>query len=720
MGKKKKSKIKGQKLSRSRLKKALLSYLRNHDSKAYSARQLVKKLKIANNKYDVQDQLDFLEQKGHVYRIHEIRYGAGDMKKRKLNRKPKIYEGIVDKTRSGSAFIICDNLVQDIYVSASKLSHALDGDRVSVQVEKWGANRPQGKVLKIIERARNQFIGIYHQFKRTGIVVLDSDNIPFDIFIHPDNVNEAADGEKVIVKVTDWQITQSKSPAGQIVEILGASGSHDIEMKAILVEEGFNLSFPDDVKRELKALNGSISKQEIQTRRDCRPVPTFTIDPEDAKDFDDALSFRRLQNGNVEVGVHIADVTHYVRPGTALDKEALERSTSVYLVDRVLPMLPEKLSNELCSLRPNEDSLCFSAIFEIDENNHVIKRWFGKTIIHSDHRFSYEMAQGVLDKGSGPFLEELKHLNKIATAFRKRRMKNGSLMFETDEVRFQLDEHGVPIEIFVKERGESHLLIEDLMLLANREVATYMAKKGKGQEVPFVYRIHDLPDPQKLAELALFAKELGFEMKVDTPRQVPKSFNALARAAEECEALKILEPIAIRTMAKAEYHTINIGHYGLAFAHYAHFTSPIRRYADVLVHRILEENLRAIKRYDREELQKKCSHISSQERKAQKAERNSIKYKQAEYLEKHVGEVFEGYVTGLIDRGIFVQLKEIMAEGLVGFDKFSEPFDLDEGRLRATGRKTGRMIKMGDQVIVRILGADPSKRQIELQMVRHG
>jgi ribonuclease R len=449
-------------------------------------------------------------------------------------------------------------------------------------------------------------------------------------------------------------------------------------------------------------------------------VPTFTIDPEDAKDFDDALSFRWLQNGNAEVGVHIADVTHYVRPGTALDKEALERSTSVYLVDRVLPMLPEKLSNELCSLRPNEDSLCFSAIFEIDDNSHVVKRWFGKTIIHSDHRFSYEMAQEVMDKGSGPFSKELKHLNKIATVLRKRRMKNGSLMFETDEVRFQLDEHGVPIEIFVKERGESHLLIEDLMLLANREVATYMSKKGKGKEVPFVYRIHDLPDPQKLAELALFAKELGFEMKVDTPRQVPKSFNALARAAEECEALKILEPIAIRTMAKAEYHTTNIGHYGLAFAHYTHFTSPIRRYADVLVHRILEENLRAIKRYDREELQKKCSHISSQERKAQKAERNSIKFKQAEYLEKHVGEVFEGYVTGLIDRGIFVQLKEIMAEGLVGFDKFSEPFDLDESRLRATGRKTGQLIKMGDQVIVRILGADPSKRQIELQMIRHG
>lgn len=715
MTKRRTSKTKGQKLSTPKLRQVILAHLQRSNSKPVSARQLLKKLKIANNKNDVEKVLGALMKEGKI--LHDSRDGYFVKGKGRSKSKSAQLEGIVDMTRSGSAFILVDGRDEDVFVPARALESAIDGDRVLVEIEKKTDRRPQGRVLKVIRRAREQFIGIYQELKKHGIVSPDNDKVPFEFFIHPDKTMGAKDGEKVIVKVTDWITGQNKSPLAEVVAVLGAAGSHDIEMQAILLEEGFNLIFPEEVIRESESLPAEIPAEEIERRRDFRKTTTFTIDPVDAKDFDDALSYHRLDNGDVQVGIHIADVTHYVREGTELDKEAYDRSTSVYLVDRVLPMLPERLSNELCSLRPHEDSLCFSAVFTFDKDYKVIERWFGKTVIHSQHRFSYEEAQEVIDSGEGSYVGVLRELDKIAGILRTRRLKEGGLVFETDEVRFMLDENGVPIEILVKERKDTHLLIEDFMLLANKEVAKYIHNKAKGVEIPFVYRVHDQPDQQKLAELSIFAKELGFTMLVDTPAQVAKSFNDLAKAAQTNEALKILEPIAIRTMAKAEYSTDNIGHYGLAFTHYAHFTSPIRRYADVLVHRVLEANLGSTERVNKEALEQKSKHISAQERKAQKAERNSIKYKQAEYLSKHIGETFNGFVTGMIDRGIFVQLADIMAEGLVGFDSFKEPFLLDEGRLKAQGKKSGRTIKMGDRLQVRVTDADPAKRQISLEIV---
>jgi ribonuclease R len=480
-----------------------------------------------------------------------------------------------------------------------------------------------------------------------------------------------------------------------------------------LINTGFNIEFPEDVLAETAKIKDDIAS-EVSKRRDFRDITTFTIDPHDAKDFDDALSYRVLENGNTEVGIHIADVTHYILPDTALDKEAYLRSTSVYLVDRVCPMLPEKLSNELCSLRPNEDKLTFSAVFTFNEKNDIVEKWFGKTIIHSDRRFAYEEAQLILEAGEGDFVDELIKLNQIAYHLRKKRFKNGAINFETEEVKFRLDEHGVPIEVYVKERKDTNLLIEDFMLLANKEVATYMAKKDPAAEIPYIYRIHDVPNMDKLENFALFAREMGVKMNLDTPKNIAKSFDDLIKKAEKDENLKILMPIAIRTMAKAEYSSYNIGHYGLAFEYYSHFTSPIRRYSDVLAHRILFENLTKIKRFDKERLEDQCKYISKQERKAADAERESIKYKQVEYMKNHVGEEFDGIVSGMLERGIFVEIKGMMAEGMVPFERMSESFEVESSRLRAKGMRTGKIYKMGDSVRVRILKADMEKKQIEM------
>jgi ribonuclease R len=500
--------------------------------------------------------------------------------------------------------------------------------------------------------------------------------------------------------------------------VLGAEGSSDIEMKAILINNGFQLTFPKAILEEAESLSGEMKDEEVARRRDFRGITTFTIDPVDAKDFDDALSYRRLENGNLEVGVHIADVTHFLEPGSALDKEGYKRSTSVYLVDRVLPMLPEKLSNELCSLRPNEDKYTFSAVFEFDENDQVVGRWFGKTLIHSDRRFSYEEAQEGLETGLGDFAEELKILNRVSKKLREKRFEQGSIDFDADEVRFRLDEHGVPIEVFIKERKEAHMLIEDFMLLANREVAAYIHQKGQAQEIPFVYRIHDTPDPSRVAELVAFAKEMGFDMRIRGPKDIAPAFNRLAEESKLEPGLRLLEPLAIRTMAKAAYSTDNIGHYGLGFAYYGHFTSPIRRYSDVLAHRILFDNLgEEAVRTNKTLLEERCKHISMQERKAMDAERESIKYKQVEYMGKRIGEVFEGRVSGIIDRGIFVELVETKCEGLVGFDSMPEPFDVEESRLRARGLRSKKIIKMGDLVKVLVTGANISRRQIEMELV---
>ena len=709
---KKQGSFKGKKLAHPALKSEILKYLRRQPSTPMSARQLIKRLKIGNDKGSVVKALNALVKSQSIATSGEMYY-VTDLKRTKRGKE---YTGIVDMTRAGSAYIVMEDQ-NDIFVRAEQLNSAMDGDTVKVALTSRG-RRPSGEVIEVVNRKSDQFVGTFYAFKSHNVVVPDHIKVPFDIFVKAHDASTASHGDKVVVQITKWSASPTRSHEGQVTLVLGEAGSHDIEMQAILLQNGFSLSFPEDVMKEAHALPDKPGPEDMKDRRDFRGITTFTIDPLTAKDFDDALSIQRLENGNIEVGVHIADVTHFVTPGGAIDKEAYKRSTSVYLVDRVAPMLPEELSNALCSLRPDEESLCFSAVFTFDEQFTIKNRWFGKTIIFSDKRFTYEEAQETIESGTGDFSEEIAMLNTIALKLRKDKMNGGALAFETDEVQFILDDEGVPVEVYAKERKEAHMLVEDFMLLANKEVAKYIGQTRREEGIPFVYRIHDKPDPDKLAELAMFARQFDLEMHMDTPKQVAKSFNDLAKAARKDPALKILEPLAIRTMAKAEYNPENIGHYGLAFSFYTHFTSPIRRYSDVLVHRLLFANIEGrTKRVNAQQLQEQCAHISSMERKAQTAERDSVKFKQAEYMQQFIGEEFEGIISGMIDRGMFVKIKSNHAEGLVGFDNMNEGFQIGDNRLEAVGNRTGKKFQMGDTVTVRIANADPYKRQIDMEYV---
>ncbi|MDX1941757.1 MAG: ribonuclease R [Saprospiraceae bacterium] len=706
------------KLTTKQLQEEVLKLLEKEPRKRFNPRQIAKTLRIDNNKDSILHALEQLVEVGKASSLGDFKFKYKPQLGQESNRSNKMYEGYVDMTRSGAAYIESEGLDEDVFVLAKNLNTALHGDRVLIRA--WvprGRRRAEGEVVKVIERATEYFLGTIRFFEKYAIVTPDQ-SLALDIKIDLEDTKEAKDGDKVVVRIKTWGEKRGETLQGKVTTVLGKAGTSDIEMKAILINHGFNLDFSEEVMAEVEKLEEEITEAEVARRLDLREVTTFTIDPFNAKDFDDAISIRYLENGDCEVGVHIADVSHYLKPGSKLDIEAYKRSTSVYLVDRVLPMLPEKLSNELCSLRPNEDKLTFSAIFTFDKNDKIVNRWFGKTIIHSDRRFVYEEVQEILDAGEGDFIEELKKVNQLAHKLRKERFKNGAINFETEEVQFRLDAEGVPIEVFVKERKDAHLLIEDFMLLANREVATFISEKGKEQEIPFVYRVHDEPNPDKVEALAMFAREMGFNMRVDTPKNIAKSYNALAKAAEDNPALQLLEPLAIRTMAKAEYSTNNIGHYGLALEFYSHFTSPIRRYSDVLAHRILELNLKIDQFYrvEKEPLEERCKHISMQERKAMEAERESVKYKQVEYMSKHVGEDFPGYISGILDRGFFVALKETLAEGFIGFDTMSEAFEVAESRLRMKGIRTKREMKMGDEVSVRIIRTDLEKRQIDMML----
>ncbi len=713
-------KVKGQKLPYASLRMQVLETLRHSKSPTWTARQLIKKLKIANSKSDMERVLNALVKQDKLSLVEEGIYASRMRPGVSTTPAPSVHtagrdllRGRIDMTRSGSAYVIIEGRDDDVYIPAKYIGGAMQKDIVDIEIITGRKGRkPEGRVVQIIKRALEQVIGTVKLYKKFAVVVPDRVNIHFDIIVPLDKLAVAVDGDKVVVKITSWAQT---SPSGEIVHVLGASGSHELEMQSILIHNGFNLAWPEEVIRESLQLPEKIATEEIARRRDFRGVTTFTIDPVTAKDFDDALSYRILENGHTEVGVHIADVSHYVKPGTALDKEAYLRSTSVYLVDRVCPMLPEKLSNELCSLRPLEESLCYSAVFEFDDQHKVVNRWFGRTVIYSDHRFSYEDAQVILDTGKGPFTNELNQLNKIARSLRKKRFKDGAITFETDELQFKVDELGQTLEIFVKERKEVHLLIEDFMLLANREVATLIHQKGTSGEIPFPYRVHDVPDPDRLLDFQRFARELGFNLQIDTAKQISKSFNRLAEAAKTDEKLRLLEPLAIRTMAKAVYTTDNIGHYGLAFEYYTHFTSPIRRYSDVLVHRILDANLNALHREDKASLEARCKHISERERAAMTAERESIKYKQMEYLKERIGYEYDGVISGVIESGIFVELDDSRAEGLVAFRTMGGGFY--QTAPYTAGSRTGESYTIGQRVRVRIKKIDMTARQMDLEMV---
>jgi ribonuclease R len=710
---------KGNKLSVPELTAQILKLFQIHNSKKYTAKQVIEKLKIANNKDSVYHVLITLTKKELLTSLKNDYFQIANRTevRAQVKKDTKIYTGRVDLTKSGAAYILVDGLDTDIYVPERLVGNALDKDQVKVEVIISNKRRLEGKIIEVVSRSLTHVLGTLKTFKHYAIVVPEAITRFPDVLIRDKQYGKAKDGDKVIAEILDWGSIKNPTISGKVTSILKDADSNEVAMQSILIESGFALDFPKEVISELDKIDGTITVKDIKDRRDFRDVLTFTIDPETAKDFDDGISYRVLDDGNIEIGVHIADVSHYIKENSALDKEAYMRSTSVYLVDRCLPMLPERLSNDLCSLNPNEDKRTFAAVFVFDKKHKIVSEWFGKTIIHSDRRYTYEEAQEILETGKGDYVEELKKINEIAYKLRKDKFKNGAINFESEEVVFKLDENNKPISVHVKERKDAHLLIEDFMLLANKAVAKYIAKKAI-PEVPFVYRVHDLPDDGKLADFALFAKTMGFSMKIDSPKNIAASFNALAKEAEKNEAFKVLAPIAIRTMAKAEYSTKNIGHYGLAFDYYTHFTSPIRRYSDVLVHRILFDNLdEKIHRVDMDLLSQKCKHISRQEIKATEAERASIKYKQVEWMMQHEGEVFEARVSGIIDKGIFVEHIDSQAEGLIPFSNMKTKFLPSENKLSVMSKRTGHELKMGDKVEVKLLKADLGNRRLEFELL---
>lgn len=637
---------------------------------------------------------------------------------KETNLQNFIYTGIVDKTKTGSAYIIVKDLSYDVYVPNRYMLTAMDGDTVRVELLfSKQRSKNDGKIIEIKKRAKTQFIGIYRSYANYSIVYARGAKDELEIFIQNDPESEIEDGSKVLVEITEWRGKINPSPWGKVIDVLSDEDTNDLEMKTILVNNGFYIDFPEEVITETTKITSGIDENEIARRRDFRNVLTFTIDPDTAQDFDDAISYRILDNGNIEIGVHIADVSHYLRERTVLDTEAYKRSTSVYLVDRVAPMLPEKLSNELCSLRPHEESLTFSVVFEFDMEYKLIDRWFGKTIIHSDRRFSYEEVQKILDDGYGEYVEQLTVINEVAKKLRKSRFEHGSIDFDTEEVKFKLDEKGNPIEIYVKERLESHMLIEEFMLLANKEVATFIVNKSKKTPIPFIYRIHDLPNKDKLVDFANFTKDFGLKLKLDNPAQVVKSFNILTNKAENDKSLSFLIPLALRTMAKAVYSPQNIGHFGLGFANYSHFTSPIRRYSDVIAHRILFNILTKQEALKIENLEEKCNHISEQERKAINAERESIKYKQVQYISSHLGETFDGIISGFVEKGMFVEILENKVEGMVEFKTLGQYYILNEAKNKVVSSTDGHIYKMGDKVKIQVFETDIEKKRVDLRLI---
>ncbi len=628
--------------------------------------------------------------------------------------------GIVDMTRTGAAYVMVKGMDKDIFIPPRHIANALHRDTVKVQYFMSRRGSPEGKIIDVQQRHTETFVGVLQVQRQRARVLADVNNMSLSISVPLAKIGEGQDGDRVVVRVTKWHDGDKlKAPMGEITAVLGSEQNNDIEMRAILIKHGFDIEFPAEVMRENDAISEEIPQEEFERRRDMRDITTFTIDPETAKDFDDAISIRRLDNGNYEIGVHIADVAHYVLPGTALDREAFRRSTSVYLVDRVAPMLPEKLSNGMCSLRPNEDKLTFSAVFEFDPDGKMLdNKWFGRTAIHSNRRFSYEEAQQVIETGEGDYSVELLLLNKFAHKMRKQRFKEGGISFESPEVVFKLDENGKPIGLHTKIRKDAHLLIEDFMLLANREVAGFIYKAGRegNPAVPYVYRIHDLPDNDKLAELGQFAAGYGYKLDLSSPRQVSRSLNKMVEQAQGKPELEVLQNLSIRCMAKAAYSTDNVGHYGLGFNHYTHFTSPIRRYSDVLAHRILALNLGKTQyRVDKNWLEDQCRHISAQERKAMEAERESVKLKQVEYLQDHIGEEFDGVIAGIADHGIFVQMLDTNCEGRINFDLMPEHYQVE--KLRIVGSRSGQIFRMGDPIRVKVVRADLAKRTIDLAPV---
>jgi ribonuclease R len=630
-------------------------------------------------------------------------------------------KGKIDITRSGMGYVIVDNNAIDIMVRPSDMSNALHGDIVRVKItrENGRTGKKEGKVVEVVERRQTEFIGHIQLSDKFAFFVPDTDKPMPDIFIPLQYLNGAKNKDRVSARLVKWD-KDDKKPVGEVTAIMSPEDENDAAMKELLAQAGFPLFFPQDVLEAAAELPVVLDEAEIAKRRDCRDIKTFTIDPVDAKDFDDALSIRKLPSGLYEIGVHIADVSYYVLPDTDLDAEAYKRATSVYLPDRVNPMLPEKISNELCSLRPNEDKFTFSAIFQINDEAQVKQYWLGRTVIHSDKRYAYEDVQTIIDTSEGENVEDIILLHNLAQKFRQARFKKGAINFSSQEVRFTLDENAKPIGITVKESKPAHQLIEEFMLLANKTVAENISKiQINKQPLPFPYRIHDQPDPEKLAPFVQYAKKYGHGFDASSPEKISASFNQLLVDAKGKPEQHVLEQLGIRTMAKAIYSTQNIGHYGLAFDFYCHFTSPIRRYPDVLVHRVLQTVLDNKPVVDKK-MEEKCKHSSDRERAAMECERASNKYKQVEFMLDYVGDTFEGVVSGVSSFGFWVETLAHKCEGLVSIVGLSEFDDFRhiESDYSLVGKRSGRTFKMGDKVFIKVIAANLDKRQLDYEWVQ--